>query len=70
MSPTRYESIAQAADRTGFSQCTIREWIASGKLPAYRASDKPRSRIRLRVADVDALMSPVIPESVYGGDAA
>jgi excisionase family DNA binding protein len=46
---------------------TFREKIASGELPAYRLSDKPGSAIRVKLADVDALLKPVIPESVYAG---
>ncbi|MGV0645072.1 excisionase family DNA-binding protein [Mycolicibacterium sp. XJ2546] len=68
--PTRpntpeYESLQRAAVRTGFSVFTFRELVNSGKLPAYRLSDKPGSAIRVRISDVDALMKPVIPEAVY-----
>lgn len=55
----------QAAIRTGFSVFTFREKIASGELPAYRLSDKPGSAIRVKVADVDAMMKPVIPAEIY-----
>lgn len=60
-----YESLQHAAARTGFSVCTFRDLVSSGRLCAYRLSDKPGSAIRVKVADVDSLMKPVIPESVY-----
>lgn len=65
-SPTpEWESLQDAAARTGFSVFTFREKVASGELPAYRISDRPGSAIRVRVADVNALMRPVIPTEVY-----
>lgn len=51
-----YESIAQAADRTGVSQRTLRRRIADGSLRAYRLG--PRI-IRLNATEVDDLMVPV-----------
>ncbi|MGJ6122973.1 excisionase family DNA-binding protein [Mycolicibacterium sp. Y3] len=57
-------SLRDAATRTGFSVFTLRDKIASGELPAYRLSDKPGSAIRVKVADVDALMKPVIPTEI------
>lgn len=62
-----YESLKDSAARTGISHWTLREKINSGQLPAYRFSDKPRSAIRVKRADVDALFRPVIPEAIYGG---
>jgi excisionase family DNA binding protein len=58
-------SLHDAATRTGFSVFTFREKIASGELAAYRLSDKPGSAIRVKVADVDALMKPLIPAEIY-----
>lgn len=64
-SPTpEYESLRSAASRTGYSVFTFREKIASGALPAYRLSDKPGSNMRVKVADVNALLKPVIPAEV------
>ncbi|MEO3939197.1 excisionase family DNA-binding protein [Dermatophilaceae bacterium Soc4.6] len=51
-----YESIAQAADRIGVSQRTLRRRIADGSLRAYRLG--PRI-IRLNATEVDDLMVPV-----------
>jgi hypothetical protein len=56
-----FESLRDAAVRTGFSIPTLREKVDLGDLPAYRISDKPNSPLRVRIADVDALMKPVIP---------
>ena len=60
-----FESLQRAADRTGYSVYTFRDKVAEGELKAYRLSDKPGSAIRVRVADVDALMRPLIPDEVY-----
>lgn len=64
--PREFESIKHAAERTDFSVFTLREKIASGELPAYRLSDKPGAALRVKVADVNALLKPVIPTEVYG----
>lgn len=63
---TQWESIKSASARTGFSEWTLRQEINTGRLPAYRLSTKPGSRIRLKVADVDALLHPVLP-AITGG---
>lgn len=64
---TAWETIAEAAKRTRYSEDTFRELISSGRLPAYRLSSRPKARIRLKVADVDALLEPMIPTEIYGG---
>ncbi|EID10878.1 DNA binding domain-containing protein [Mycobacterium xenopi RIVM700367] len=66
ITPREFESIKHAAERTDFSVFTLREKIASGELPAYRLSDKPGAALRVKVADVNALLKPVIPSLVYG----
>ncbi len=60
-----YESLQDAAARTGFSIFTLREKIAAGELPAYRMTNRPKARLRVRRAEVDALFTPVIPAEVY-----
>ena len=65
--PTEFESLRSAAARTDFSVDTFRALINSGRLAAYRLSDKPGSAIRVRCADVNALMRPLIPEAITGG---
>lgn len=49
----QFESLADAADRTGLSIRTLRRRIAAGQLPAYRSG--PRV-LRVDPADVDRLM--------------
>lgn len=49
----QFESLSEAAERTGLSVQTLRRRIASGQLTAYRSG--PRV-LRLDQADVDALM--------------
>lgn len=56
-------SVAREYD---YSVHTIYEWIAEGRLTAYRLNDKPGSAYRVRRADVEALLKPVIPTEVYG----
>lgn len=59
--PRQFESLAQAAERTGLSTRTLRRRIADGRLTAYRAG--PRI-IRLDREDVDGLMT-VVPTGTY-----
>lgn len=49
----QFESLSEAAERTGISVRTLRRRIAEGRLPAYRSG--PRI-IRIDSADVDRLM--------------
>lgn len=49
----QFESLADAAERTGLSIRTLRRRIAAGQLPAYRSG--PRV-LRVDPADVDRLM--------------
>jgi excisionase family DNA binding protein len=51
----RYETIAQACERTGISRNTLRRRIASGELPAFMTG---RRILRLRPEDVDRLLKP------------
>ena len=62
-----YESLRSAATRTGYSIPTFRDLIATRRLRAFRISDKPGSAIRVRVADVDSLMRPLIPDEIHPG---
>ncbi|OZD66693.1 hypothetical protein CH272_08290 [Rhodococcus sp. 05-340-1] len=52
-------SVADAAERLGVSTDMIRARIADGQLPAYRLGATTRSAIRIKVADVDALLRPI-----------
>ena len=51
-----YESLAEAAVRTGVSVRTLRRRVAEGRLTAYRCG--PRL-LRVDTEEVDALMKPV-----------
>lgn len=53
MEMQRYESLTQAAERTGLSKMTLRRRIAEGALPAFRTG---RRIIRVRPQDVDAML--------------
>lgn len=57
MTNQRYESLAQAAARTGLSTRTLRRRISMGMLPAFTSG---RRTIRLRVDDVHLMMRPVV----------
>lgn len=48
--------IEDAADLLGVERQTIRRFITTGRLPAYRVGDKI---IRVNRADVEALLVPV-----------
>lgn len=50
-----YESLAQAAERTGISRKTLRRRIASGQLPVFSSG---RRILRVRPEDVDAMLRP------------
>ena len=63
MTTQQYESLAQAAQRTGLSTRTLRRRIAAGLLPAFVSG---RRTIRLKVEDVDRIMKPVIQGLMVG----
>lgn len=56
-----YESLRDASARTGYSVSSLRGWIRAGKLEALRIGPATRAPIRLRVADVDAMVRPAGP---------
>ncbi len=55
MTTQHYETLTEAAERTGISRNTLRRRIASGELPAYMTG---RRILRLRPEDVDRLLQP------------
>ncbi|MDQ3627854.1 MAG: helix-turn-helix domain-containing protein [Actinomycetota bacterium] len=63
MSPT-FLSIEAAAGALDVHPRTIRRRIAEGRLKAYRVG--PR-QIRIRVADLDALLAPIPTAAIGGG---
>lgn len=52
--PIQYETLTQAAERTGISRVTLRRRIASGHLVAYRGGAR---LIRVRPEDAGHLLS-------------
>ncbi|MGB3687088.1 MAG: helix-turn-helix domain-containing protein [Ornithinimicrobium sp.] len=58
----QFESLSQAAERTGLSTRTLRRRIAAGDLRAYRSS--PRI-IRVDPRDVDDLLVPLRTVQTY-----
>lgn len=52
-----WASLEHAAEYLGCSAKTVRRYIADGKLPAYRMAG--RQTIRVKLSDLDALMSPI-----------
>lgn len=54
MTPPDY-SVAEAAQMLGFSTQTIRRWINSGHLPAFKPVDTPQSQWRIPRAAIDAM---------------
>lgn len=41
---------------------TTRDWIRSGKLPAFKLGTNKNAPIRIKESDIEALMVPVIPK--------
>lgn len=63
----KWLTLSQAAAYAGASTRTVRRWISEGKLPGYRTAGK--ASIRVRLADVDALFSPIPTAGTMGGAA-
>lgn len=61
MPTQRFETLAQACERTGLSRNTLRRRIASGDLPAFMVG---RRILRLRPEDVDRLLQPRYNSSI------
>jgi excisionase family DNA binding protein len=55
----KFITLRAAGDRIGVSRWTIRERVRAGLLPAYRTG--PGSEWRVKVSDVDALLTRVQP---------
>ncbi|MDQ3357852.1 MAG: excisionase family DNA-binding protein [Actinomycetota bacterium] len=52
----QFESLSEAAERTGLSTYTLRRRIADGRLPAYRSGSRI---IRVDPDDVDNLLTRI-----------
>lgn len=57
--PAQLLTVAEAAKRAGVHPMTIRRWIATGELPAYRLG--PRL-LKVDPEDVDASARPVVAD--------
>lgn len=58
----RLIGLVEAGKRVGLSRITIHRRIRDGQLPGYRTGTGRTSPLRVRVADVDALLVPITPE--------
>ena len=58
----RFIGLREAGERVGLSPWSIQRRIRDGLLPAYRTS--PTSALRVKVSDVDALLTLVRPSDV------
>jgi len=65
-----YVPLRQAAAAISYSVDTLRDRVATGELPAFQMSGRRGAEIRVRIADVYALLQPVIPPKVYAARAA
>jgi excisionase family DNA binding protein len=54
-------SVAEASERTGLAQQTLRNWIVSGKITKYRVGGT--RRIVLDAAEVDALIQLAVSKT-------
>ena len=51
----KFISLREASEWLGFSRRTIRRWIHTGEIKAYRVG--PCNEIRLKVKDIEELLS-------------
>ncbi len=58
----RFVGLREAGQRIALSYWSIRGRVRDGLLPAYRTS--PTSALRVKVSDVDALLTRVEPKDV------
>ena len=63
-SPAIYASMSEAARMIGVSRVTLRERVIDGQLPAVRVGKGRGAAVRVKVADLEALLHPV----AAGGD--
>lgn len=54
--PTYWINSTEACKRLGITDKTLRRYIATGKLRAYRMGERAR---RFKAEDLDALMKPI-----------
>jgi hypothetical protein len=54
--------LSVAAKHVGCSAPTLRGYIASGELPAYRLSTASNAPLRVRLSDVEKLLKPAVTQ--------
>ncbi|MEB6378821.1 helix-turn-helix domain-containing protein [Leclercia adecarboxylata] len=54
---------AEAADLLGISTATVTAWVRTGRLKAYRVSDKPRSPYLFTKDDCMAALTTVVSQA-------
>jgi excisionase family DNA binding protein len=53
---------SQVAAQLGCTDRWVRELVKTGELPALRAASRPRSRLRIPAAAVDAFLRPALDQ--------
>jgi excisionase family DNA binding protein len=62
--PRRLRSIVFVAQYLAVDERTVRRYIASGRLPAYRLGRGPNSTIRVDLTDVENFITEAAPHEV------
>ena len=57
----RWLSVRSVAEQFDLAPGTVSNWVWSGKVPAERIGTGTRKYVRIRLADIQALMTPIIP---------
>lgn len=57
---------AEAAELLGISTATVTEWVRTGRLIAYRVSDKPKSPYLFTKEDCMAALTSVVSQALKG----
>ncbi|EHN5647299.1 helix-turn-helix domain-containing protein [Salmonella enterica] len=57
---------AEAAELLGISTATVTEWVRTGRLKAYRVSDKPKSPYLFTKEDCMAALTSVVSQALKG----
>lgn len=58
--PYEFLKLSQVVQEFNLGYSSLRAWIDSGRLPAFRVADG--NRLRVRRSDVEALLKPVVPK--------
>lgn len=58
-----YLTVKEASEKLKVAECTVREWLSCGILPAYRIG----RRIRLKESEIEAALSPITKKEAVNG---